>query len=133
MGNEKKNRQQELARLMLKKAQQDFDAAKTFAASDKVADEIVGFHAQQTIEKTLKAVLTHAGVEFEFTHDLVTLFEEVEKIEHTPPAKAEEVEELTPFAVEFRYTVFSESEPFDRQYATQLAEKFLKWASDIVG
>jgi HEPN domain-containing protein len=62
MGNEKENRQQELARLMLKKAQQDFDAAKTFATSDKVADEIVGFHAQQAIEKTLKAVLTRAGL-----------------------------------------------------------------------
>jgi len=132
MENDKDKRQQELARLMLQKAQQDFDAAKNFSDSKKVADEIIGFHAQQTIEKALKAVLTRRGIEFEFTHDLATLFEEVEKAGYTPPAKSEDVEELTPFAVQFRYTVFSDVEPLDRKEAIELAEKFIKWAQEVV-
>ncbi|MBI2976864.1 MAG: HEPN domain-containing protein, partial [Chloroflexi bacterium] len=60
---------------MLHKARQDYDAAQNFGNSRAIADEIIGFHAQQAIEKTLKAVLTRAGAEYEFTHDLVTLFE----------------------------------------------------------
>lgn len=131
MGNEKEDRQKELARLMIQKAQQDFEAAKNFSESKKIADEIIGFHAQQAIEKSLKAILTRAGVEFEYTHDLVSLFEEVEKLGHKPPAKSEDVEDLTPFAVQFRYTVFSDEEPLDRQAAIQLAEKFIGWAKDI--
>jgi len=132
MGNDDEKRQQELARSMLQKAQQDFDAAKNFSESKKVADEIIGFHAQQTIEKALKAILTRASIEFEHTHDLVSLFEEVEKLGHKPPASSEDVEELTPFAVQFRYTVFSDVEPLDRKETIELAEKFIKWAQEIV-
>ncbi len=132
MENEKAKRQQELARLILQKARQDFDAARNFSASDKIADEVIGFHAQQAIEKALKAILTRAGVEFEYTHDLVLLLEEAEKLGHKPPAQPDDVEELTPFAVQFRYSILSDDEPFDRQAANQLAEKFIEWARDIV-
>lgn len=132
MGDDRAKRQQELARLLLQKARQDFDAARNFSAADKIADEIIGFHAQQAIEKALKAILTCAGVEFEFTHDLALLLEEVEKLGHKSPATSDDVEELTPFAVQFRYSILGEDEPFDRQAAAQLAEKFVEWARDVI-
>lgn len=132
MGDDKAKRQRELAQLMLQKARQDFDAVKNFGASNKIADEIIGFHAQQAVEKALKAILTRAGVEFEHTHDLVSLLEEVGKLGHKPPAQSDDVEELTPFGVQFRYSILSDDEPLDRPAAIQLAEKFIEWAREIV-
>ena len=64
MGNDRESRQRELARILIQKARQDLAAVGELRDSAKVADEIVGFHAQQTIEKSLKAVLTRAGVEY---------------------------------------------------------------------
>jgi hypothetical protein len=46
-------------------------------ANAEISDEIVGFHAQQAVEKWLKAVLGSRGVEFEYTHDLRRLLAEV--------------------------------------------------------
>jgi HEPN domain-containing protein len=40
-----------------------------------VTDSMVAFHAQQTVEKTLKAMLASRGVEVPFTHDLGALEE----------------------------------------------------------
>jgi HEPN domain-containing protein len=40
-----------------------------------VTDSIVGFHAQQAVEKSLKAVLAVKGVDFPFTHDIEGLVE----------------------------------------------------------
>lgn len=39
-------------------------------ADAEISDEIVGFHAQQAVEKWLEAVLGSRGIEFEHTHDL---------------------------------------------------------------
>jgi len=132
MGNEREARQQELARLMLRKAQQDLDALTALRDNRKIADEIVGFHAQQTIEKALKATLTRLGIQYDFTHDLAALFEQVEEAGVKPPASLTEVEELTAFAVQFRYALYDEDEGLDRQAKTGLAEKFIGWAQDVI-
>ena len=39
---------------------------------------LIAFHAQQAIEKALKAVLVRGGVEFPKTHDLEELLELIE-------------------------------------------------------
>ena len=132
MGNDREARQQELARLMLQKARQDLDAVVALRDNAEVADEIVGFHAQQTIEKALKAVLTRQGIEYDFTHDLSTLFEQVETAGVKPPVSLEDVEDLTAFAVQFRYSIYGEEGGLDRQAKAQLAEDFLEWARGIV-
>lgn len=43
----------------------------------EISDEIIGFHAQQAVEKWLKAVLGSRAIEFEYTHDLRRLITEV--------------------------------------------------------
>lgn len=62
------------ARAMLRMAQRDF-AALMGMAHDTVAfaDEIFGFHAQQAVEKSLKAWICLHGVEYPYTHQLVRL------------------------------------------------------------
>ena len=62
------------ARAMLRMAHKDFAAligmARDVAA---FADEIFGFHAQQAVEKALKAWICLHGIEYPFTHQLARL------------------------------------------------------------
>jgi HEPN domain-containing protein len=53
----------------------------------------VGLHAQQTVEKALKAVLIQRGIDYPFTHDLGLLIErcEVAGLRLGPGAEADEL------------------------------------------
>ena len=73
----------EHAREMLIIAQRDFKALQGMLDAETFADEIFGFHAQQAVEKVLKAWLTLVGVEYPRTHDLEELLELLE--EHAQP------------------------------------------------
>ena len=86
---------------------------------------------QQSVEKALKAVLTRLGIPYEFTHDLSLLHQQVERLGITPPVPLDPVEELTAFAVQFRYTLYEEQD-FDRRSGAELAEEFVEWAHAIV-
>ena len=54
----------------LKKAAEDEAVLDLILVSDKISDDVVGFHAQQAAEKLLKALLSHLGLAFRRTHDL---------------------------------------------------------------
>lgn len=64
---------------LLVMARKDFDALRGMVGNPLFADEIFGFHAQQAIEKALKAWLAARGVTFPLTHDLSRLFELLEE------------------------------------------------------
>jgi HEPN domain-containing protein len=86
-------------------------------------DAIFGFHAHQVAEKALKAWLSGVGVEYPRTHDLYRLLALVEAA--GPRASAyDELVELNPFAVQFRYDTFDEQgEPLDRPRFLGLLQK----------
>ena len=132
MADSRETRQQELARLLLQKARQDFDLVVSVTDDHAVADEIVGFHIQQTVEKAIKASLTRLGIQYEFTHDLSILYRQAENSGLTLPASIDTVEELTVFAVQFRYLLYQEKQGFDRNAGLALAEEFVKWADTII-
>jgi HEPN domain-containing protein len=96
----------EHAREMLTLAQRGFKALQGMLDVETFADEIFGFHAQQAVEKALKAWLTLVGVEYPRTHDLEELLELLE--EHAEPIL--EAFYLTDFAVQFRYRIFEDAE-----------------------
>ena len=102
------------------------------ADSEVVADEIIGFHIQQAIEKAIKASLTRLGIQYEFTHDLSILYRQAENSGLTLPASIDAVEELTVFAVQFRYLLYQEEQGFDRNAGLSLAEEFVAWADAII-
>jgi HEPN domain-containing protein len=131
MASDREIRQQELARLLLQKAGQDLALVANVSDSEAVADEIVGFHIQQAIEKAIKAVLTRLGIQYEYTHDLALLYQQIENAQTNPPASLEEVEEFTAFAVQFRYTLY-QTPSFDRNAGAQLAKNFIEWAHALV-
>lgn len=93
----------DLAAMFLRKARQDAVAAVRLAAQPDVADEIVGFQAQQAIEKHVKAVLVSRAVPFRRTHDLVDFFDTAHDAGLTIPDWLEDARSLNPYAVEYRY------------------------------
>lgn len=54
--------------LLLTMARKDLKALSGMTDADIFAEEIFGFHAQQAIEKALKAWLTWLDVEYPRTH-----------------------------------------------------------------
>ncbi|MEI6083966.1 MAG: HEPN domain-containing protein [Verrucomicrobiota bacterium] len=97
-------RKQHVVLLLAKAAQDEYVLDKLLDDPDAPL-EVFGFHAQQTAEKLLKAILSHAGVTYPRTHQLVELLDLAADHGLELPAAAEELRHLTPFAVDFRYDV----------------------------
>lgn len=97
------------------------------AVDANVADAIVGFHAQQAVEKALKSVLAASGDDFPWTHDLRHLIERLSDLETPLPASLHEIRVLAPWAVEFRYGETID-DPLDRDQAVTLAGEVIGWA-----
>ncbi len=54
-------KQRELVLALLHKASQDEAVMSRLLPDADIDDEVIGFHAQQAVEKSLKAWLTHGG------------------------------------------------------------------------
>jgi HEPN domain-containing protein len=54
----------EEATILARKAQGDAAAMHALADNAQIDDEIIGFHAEQAVEKWVKAVIGSRGVEF---------------------------------------------------------------------
>lgn len=89
---------------LLARARDDAEAVTATVAVAGVTDAIVGFHAQQAVEKAIKAVLAANGETFPFTHDLEGLIERCETAGLDVPAQLHlDAGLLTPYAVRHRY------------------------------
>ena len=64
---------------------------------------IVLFHAQQAVEKSLKAVLFSRQIEFRRTHNLTELAQLLRQEGVETPVADDLLERMSPFAVAFRY------------------------------
>lgn len=95
--------QADLAQLLLGLASDDEAAAKAMLETDAVSDAIVCFHAQQAVEKALKAALAARGVDFPFTHDLAGLIELCGNEGLTVSSDLNDADRLTPYGVRIRY------------------------------
>jgi HEPN domain-containing protein len=91
----------DVVRGWLRKAESDLLALD--ASLEAGALDAASFHAQQAAEKYLKAFLTHAGVEFPFTHNLAKLIEVSATVDPSLRELLPVVEPLTPYAVGSRY------------------------------
>lgn len=116
-----------VARLLLESAQQDEKAVAALSPVRDIGDAIVGFHAQQAVEKALKAVLSSAGIAFRRTHDLAELLDLLADSGLSAPPEAETLDELNPYAVEARYGLVDLS-GLDRQKIRETIALVLAWA-----
>jgi HEPN domain-containing protein len=90
--------------LFVLKADEDIHVLSFLLADKSTADAIWGFHAQQATEKLLKALLTDYGIKFPFTHRLLQLADILEDNHRPVDPRFDSLMDLTPFAVEYRYS-----------------------------
>ena len=102
-------------------------------ATALVSPEILCFHAQQAVEKALKAVLVDRSIDFPYTHDIEELLATLEETGIRCPVASPEANRLTRYAVLTRYPGLSEPVTTEEyQSALRLAEKIVQWADDQI-
>lgn len=121
----------DVARRFLELADRDIRAFSKLAPDPDIDDAIIGFHAQQAVEKCLKAVLAKHGVEFRKIHDLRALLDLLANNQLPVPPMRSEIGELNPFAVVLRYEL-AETGSLDRLRAQSILEATRCWADECV-
>lgn len=116
-----------VAAMLLNAARADAKAVRALCGLPDISDAILGFHAQQSVEKALKAVLSSSGIVFRRTHDIAELLDLITDHSLPPPPFAELLDELNPFAVEARYGLIAPG-AIDRLQALEWIEQKLDWA-----
>jgi HEPN domain-containing protein len=93
-----------LTREWVDKAEGDFASAQRELKARKNPNyDSACFHAQQCVEKYLKARLQEAGISFGKIHDLTVLLDLVLPVEPLWDPLRSQLRTLNAFAVEFRY------------------------------
>lgn len=121
----------DLARQFLAVAQNDIKAFQRLADDVAIADASVGFHAQQAVEKCLKAVLALRSIKFRRKHDLDELLELFEQHTLPLPPMSDVLDELNPYAVTLRYDLL-DTEPLDRERAKEIVKAVSQWAEEQI-
>ena len=117
----------------LRFAGEDLKAARKLCGDPDMLPNIVGFHAQQAVEKSIKALLIHAGIRFPFTHDLTELFELYVSLGRPLPFDPAKMDELTPYAAQRRYPGYVHQPGVrEQQRLLALAEEVFAWAKSVV-
>lgn len=88
---------------LLSLAKEDLAAAEALDRAERVSDAPVGFHAQQAVEKALKAAIAGSDEDFPFTHDIGLLIQLCEDAGLELPGDLAEADRLTPYAAAIRY------------------------------
>jgi hypothetical protein len=87
------------AQVLLIKASEDEAAIHATG----IPDSVLGFHAQQAVEKLLKALISARSTQFELTHDLMRLAKALGGLGESLPATPLRLSDLNDFAVDYRY------------------------------
>ena len=126
-------KQREQAILLLEKARQDEALVDEVLTSDRISNEIIGFHCQQAAEKLLKALLAEIGVHFHRTHNLRQLMNLLADEGRPVPDDLEDMDVLTPFAAVHRYGTPPVTVSLDRQQARETVRRLRKWVENQIG
>lgn len=112
-------------------AKSDLALAKATISDDVLFGNLC-FHAQQAVEKSIKAVLIAKSIPFPRTHSIDTLISLLPGDVPVPPDDAK-VAELAEYAVTLRYPGMDEPvTEGEYREAVRLAESVVKWAEDIL-
>lgn len=121
----------DLAHGLLGKARNDIIAANAIIDTGEAFDAVC-FHAQQAVEKSLKAILAAQGVDYPYHHDLGELLAKSALVAPSLSLIGVDIVDLTPYAVAVRYD--QEFDPSGRQawLALQTAETVFGIATESV-
>jgi HEPN domain-containing protein len=130
-GRSLKPEEAEEARRLMTAARSDLRAAKLLATDDEQSADVIGFHAQQAVEKAIKAVLVGSDLPIHYTHDLGFLLEVLGEHAIAAPDSVASADWLTPWAVAARYGASDAA--LDREAAVLVADEAVRWAATTVG
>jgi HEPN domain-containing protein len=89
------------------------------------------FHAQQCVEKYLKALLLSCRQAFPRTHDLIALYDLCVRNSISIPVDQDKLERLAAYAVQVRYP--GEEPTLDEaREAVQIAQEVRRWARAVL-
>jgi HEPN domain-containing protein len=115
----------------LRRARSDLALASISLPPDVLYNDLC-FHAQQAVEKSLKAVLIYSGIELQRLHDISQLATLLPQQVPPPPALREAVS-LTSYAVMARYPGdYEDVTKEDYQEAIDAAKSVYEWAERII-
>ena len=121
----------EHATLLVRKARHDIMMAERGLPEAELS-ETVCFHAQQAVEKSLKALLALDDVEYPYTHNLKVLVELVGPRYPTMRELADRIVPLTPYAINGRYGGLEEPDAQQAAAALETAKDVYARAEKVV-
>jgi HEPN domain-containing protein len=116
---------------LLALALEDAAAFRVLISSGSVRPATALFHAQQAVEKAIKAVLVLHCVSFGRTHDLVELGYQAREVVPGSPFAIERLARLNPYAVAFRYGEPS-ADLIEPEEAEEIVASVTGWADACI-
>ncbi len=127
---------QGVAAVWMQYADVDMQFAR-FGLSQRELHKTAAYHAQQAIEKAMKAMCVMKQVGFDKTHDLARLLNTVESLDPDFAEKWRHLSRVTQYAIIARYPVDILEYAISPPEAVELAEQFMKavkqWMDDQPG
>jgi HEPN domain-containing protein len=120
------------AERMLRLAKVDLKAIRNMLDPEEFDDSVFGFHAQQPVEKALKAWLSLRGVLYPKTHDLRLLMNLLQNQAQQDIERFEHLMDFTDFAVQFRYDFAPVSAEINRRDALDDVETLILHCEGLV-
>ncbi|MFM8767801.1 MAG: HEPN domain-containing protein [Rubrivivax sp.] len=126
--------QHDHAMALLRRARDDLYIVQRLIEDPNAPAWVLGFHAQQAVEKALKGALSFAGSEYPRTHNLDMLSQLIKAAGLTPPPCAADLGVLTPFGVVLRYedAPTEECQSIATTQLLRLAEEVISWARQLI-
>ncbi|MFZ5485278.1 MAG: HEPN domain-containing protein [Pseudomonadota bacterium] len=117
--------------MLVRLAEQDWEIVVLLNDATHIGVSGMCFHAQQCIEKYLKALLLAQGEALDRTHNLPALAVRLGDRVGPWPVTLDDLALVNPCAVVFRYDD-SDLEVIDKGQAFELTRKVRDWAADIL-
>ena len=121
----------EEAERLFRLAERDYQTFKILSAHQDADIAPTCFHAQQSVEKALKSVLTARQIPFRRVHDLEELSMLLADAGFLPPIPISDYRRLNPCAVEMRYDD-QVIVLVTREEANSIAKETLQWAGKLL-
>jgi len=118
------------AKMMLELAERDYKTYRLLKNSPEIHIASALFHAQQCVEKLMKAVLVSQGIIFRKTHNLVELSDLLMDNGVQPPMESSTLDKLSPCAIGLRYGE-TETE-ITKEEAETIVETVRRWVGKII-
>ncbi len=123
----------EHAAQLLTMSVKDHNALAGMLGTSNFSEEVFGFHAQQAVEKALKAWIAALGLTYPKSHDVSALIK-ILKDAGQDLTQFPDLEDYSVFAVQYRYEAYDETEEtLDRPATIKNTMALISHVQGIVG